>query len=49
MEGFEGQKDSQLAAVWNEDLEEVLEDRGHVSIRVGEVMGPGGVGFTDVC
>lgn len=42
MEDFVGEKDFELAAVWSEDPMEVLEDRGHVSMGVGEVMGPGG-------
>lgn len=45
MEGFVGEKDFELAAVWSEDPMEVLEDRGHVSMGVGEVMGPGGWDF----
>lgn len=47
MEAFVGE-DFELAAVWNEESVEVLEDRGHVSMGAGEVMGPGAFGFTEV-
>lgn len=42
-EGFVGEKDFELAAVWNEDPVEVLEDRSHVFMGAGEVMVPGGL------
>lgn len=48
MEGFVGEKDFKLAAVWNEDPVDVLEDGGHVSMGGGRGDGSWRFGFTDV-